>query len=103
MRAFDLTPLFRSSVGYDRLSRLMDSASRVDEAQLAYPPYNIEQAGEDSPRGHLAEEPVDPGDHLGRRRRPRVALQLGAHGGLQARGEQGRGDALAPDVTDGKG
>jgi len=48
MRSFDLTPLFRSSVGYDRLSRLMDSAARIDEAQLAYPPYNIEQASEDS-------------------------------------------------------
>jgi molecular chaperone IbpA len=54
MRTFDLTPLFRSSVGYDRLSRLMDSALRVDEAQLAYPPYNIEQAGEDSYRITMA-------------------------------------------------
>lgn len=54
MRTFDLTPLFRSSVGYDRLSRLMDSASRVDEAQLAYPPYNIEQADEDSYRITMA-------------------------------------------------
>nr|WP_298687488.1 Hsp20 family protein [uncultured Dongia sp.] len=54
MRTFDLTPLFRSSVGYDRLSRLMDSASRVDEAQLAYPPYNIEQASEDSYRITMA-------------------------------------------------
>jgi len=54
MRTFDLTPLFRSSVGYDRLSRLMDSASRVDEAQLAYPPYNIEQAGEESYRITMA-------------------------------------------------
>ena len=54
MRSFDLTPLFRSSVGYDRLSRLMDSALRVDEAQLAYPPYNIEQASEDSYRITMA-------------------------------------------------
>ena len=54
MRTFDLTPLFRSSVGFDRLSRLMDSAARVDEAQLAYPPYNIEQASEDSYRITMA-------------------------------------------------
>lgn len=54
MRSFDLTPLFRSSIGYDRLSRLMDSAQRVDEAQLAYPPYNIEQASEDSYRITMA-------------------------------------------------
>lgn len=54
MRSFDLTPLFRSSIGYDRLSRLMDTALRVDEAQLAYPPYNIEQASEDDYRITMA-------------------------------------------------
>lgn len=54
MRTFDLTPLFRSSVGYDRLSRLVDSAQRIDDAQLAYPPYNIEQASEDSYRITMA-------------------------------------------------
>lgn len=54
MRTFDLTPLFRSSIGYDRLSRLMDSALRTDDAQFSYPPYNIEQAGEDSYRITMA-------------------------------------------------
>jgi molecular chaperone IbpA len=54
MRTFDLTPLFRSSVGYDRVSRLMDSALRIDEAQLAYPPYNIEQSSEDAYRITMA-------------------------------------------------
>lgn len=54
MRTFDLSPLFRSSVGYDRISRLMDAASRADEAQLSYPPYNIEQDGEDSYRITMA-------------------------------------------------
>ncbi len=54
MRSYDLSPLFRSSVGFDRLSRLVDSASRVDEAQLAYPPYNIEQSGEDAYRITMA-------------------------------------------------
>jgi molecular chaperone IbpA len=54
MRNYDLSPLFRSSIGFDRLSRLMDSALRTDEAQLSYPPYNIEQAGEDSYRITMA-------------------------------------------------
>jgi molecular chaperone IbpA len=54
MRTYDLSPLFRSSVGFDRLSRLMDAASRTDEGQLSYPPYNIEQAGEDSYRITMA-------------------------------------------------
>ena len=54
MRTLDLSPLFRSSIGYDRLSRLMDAAQRTDEAQLSYPPYNIEQDGEDSYRITMA-------------------------------------------------
>ena len=54
MRTFDLSPLFRSSVGFDRLSRLMDAAARVDESALAYPPYNIERTGEDTYRITMA-------------------------------------------------
>jgi molecular chaperone IbpA len=54
MRTFDLSPLFRSTVGFDRLSRLMDAAARVDESALAYPPYNIERTGEDTYRITMA-------------------------------------------------
>lgn len=54
MRSFDLSPLFRSSVGFDHLSRLMDAAARVDESALAYPPYNIERTGEDTYRVTMA-------------------------------------------------
>jgi molecular chaperone IbpA len=45
MNTFDFTPLFRSTVGFDRLTRLLES--RLDEG-VSYPPYNIEQTGEDS-------------------------------------------------------
>jgi molecular chaperone IbpA len=54
MRTFDLSPLFRSTVGFDRMSQLLDSALRADEAQLSYPPYNIEKTGEDSYRITMA-------------------------------------------------
>ncbi|MBL9033262.1 MAG: Hsp20 family protein [Rhodospirillaceae bacterium] len=54
MRSFDLSPLFRSSVGFDHLSRLMDAAARVDESALAYPPYNIERTGDDTYRITMA-------------------------------------------------
>jgi molecular chaperone IbpA len=50
MQTFDLSPLFRSTVGFDRLTRLLDSAGRLDESAYSYPPYNIEQTGEDSYR-----------------------------------------------------
>ena len=45
--AFDLSPLFRTSIGFDRMSRLLDSAARVEDSALSYPPYNIAQVGED--------------------------------------------------------
>ena len=54
MRTYDLSPLFRSTVGFDRLSRLMDSALRGEETAPAYPPYNIERTGEDTYRISMA-------------------------------------------------
>ncbi|MEI9986260.1 MAG: Hsp20 family protein [Aliidongia sp.] len=54
MRNYDLSPLFRSTVGFDRLARLVDGATRVDDASLGYPPYNIEKLGEDSYRVTMA-------------------------------------------------
>lgn len=51
---FDLTPLFRSTVGFDHLSRMLDTAMRTDEAALSYPPYNIEKLGEDNYRITMA-------------------------------------------------
>ena len=46
MDRFDFSPLFRSTIGFDRLTRLVDAATRVDSAAVAYPPYNIEKTGE---------------------------------------------------------
>ena len=42
MTAFDYSPLFRSTIGFDRLTRLADAAARGDGA-ATYPPYNIEK------------------------------------------------------------
>jgi molecular chaperone IbpA len=54
MDRFDLSPLFRSTIGFDRLTRLVDAATRVDSAAVAYPPYNIEKTGEDAYRLTMA-------------------------------------------------
>jgi molecular chaperone IbpA len=51
MRSYDFAPLFRSSVGFDRLAQLMDSAR--DDVP-SYPPYNIERTGEDQYRITMA-------------------------------------------------
>ncbi len=48
MRGFDLTPLYRSTVGFDRMFSLLDNA--FDGQAQSYPPYNIERTGEDAYR-----------------------------------------------------
>lgn len=53
MREYDLTPLYRSAIGFDRLANLIDSASRNDN-QPSYPPYNIELVGENEYRITMA-------------------------------------------------
>ncbi len=50
MRPFDLSPLFRASVGFDNLTRVLDAATRLDDSHIAYPPYNIAKAGENAYR-----------------------------------------------------
>jgi molecular chaperone IbpA len=54
MERFDFSPLFRSTIGFDRLTRLVDAATRVDNTAVAYPPYNIERTGEDAYRLTMA-------------------------------------------------
>lgn len=54
MRTVDFSPLFRSTIGFDRMSRLLDSAFETAEHVDNYPPYNIEKAGEDAYRLTLA-------------------------------------------------
>ncbi len=54
MRTFDLTPLFRSTVGFDRLAALLDTAGRLDDQSFSYPPYNIEKLSDDEYRITMA-------------------------------------------------
>jgi molecular chaperone IbpA len=54
MRTFDLTPLYRTTVGFDRLASLLDQVMTADPGQNGYPPYNIEKTGDDAYRITLA-------------------------------------------------
>lgn len=54
MRHFDLAPLYRSTVGFDRLASLIDSMNSVGGDAPAYPPYNIERKGENEYRITMA-------------------------------------------------
>ena len=53
MRTFDLSPLFRSTVGFDRLADMLDSVAQYDSG-VSYPPYNIERTDENHYRITLA-------------------------------------------------
>jgi len=50
MRTFDLAPLYRSTVGFDRLFSLLDQVSGFEGNGSTYPPYNIERTGENAYR-----------------------------------------------------
>ena len=54
MRNMDLTPLYRASVGFDRIADLMDRALTSEVAAPTYPPYNIEKTGENAYRISIA-------------------------------------------------
>jgi molecular chaperone IbpA len=53
MRQFDLSPLYRNTVGFDRLFSMLDQLVSVDAAP-SYPPYNIERTGENAYRISVA-------------------------------------------------
>ena len=59
MNALNLSPLFRTAIGFDRLARLMDTAAASD---TSYPPYNIERTGDDSYRLTMAVAGFGPED-----------------------------------------
>jgi len=54
MRGYDLTPLLRSSVGFDRMASLLDTLAHGDDGAAGYPPYNIEKLSEDDYRITMA-------------------------------------------------
>jgi len=54
MRTFDLAPLYRSTVGFDRMFSMLDQLDGVEGSVSGYPPYNIERTAENAYRISLA-------------------------------------------------
>ena len=54
MRSYDLSPLFRSTIGFDRWADLFEAANRVNPSASTFPPYNIEKRGDDAYRITMA-------------------------------------------------
>jgi molecular chaperone IbpA len=60
MRAYDLAPFYRSTVGFDRLFSLLDQTT--SDGSPGYPPYNIERTGENTYRISVAVSGFAPGE-----------------------------------------
>ena len=54
MRTFDLTPLYRATVGFDQIADLLDRTIASETGNATYPPYNIEKTDDDAWRISLA-------------------------------------------------
>ena len=54
MRAFDFAPLYRSTVGFDRMFSVLDQLGGMEASAPTYPPYNIERASENAYRISVA-------------------------------------------------
>jgi molecular chaperone IbpA len=61
MTTVDFAPLFRTAIGFDRLARLVDTATSAQGVQ-SYPPYNIEKTADDSYRLTMAVAGFSPED-----------------------------------------
>ena len=58
----DLAPLYRATVGFDRIADMMDRALASDGSAQTYPPYNIEKTADDAYRISIAVAGFGPGD-----------------------------------------
>lgn len=106
MRNFDLAPLYRATVGFDRIADLMDRAL-VGETTTAYPPYNIEKTAESAYRisiavagfaaDELGVEVKDNTLHVSARKAPETTERAYLHRGIATRAFERR-FALADHV-----
>jgi len=107
MRGFDFAPLYRATVGFDRIADLMDRALSADVTQPSYPPYNIEKTAEDAYRISIAVAGFTPDElsvevkegalHVAARKAPEAAEKTYLHRGIATRAFERR-FALADHV-----
>ncbi len=107
MRNFDLAPLYRATVGFDRIADLMDRALSADVTQTTYPPYNIEKTAEDAYRISIAVAGFSPDElsvevkdgalHVTARKAPEAEGKTYLHRGIATRAFERR-FALADHV-----
>ncbi|ABA80199.1 Hsp20 family protein [Rhodobacter sphaeroides] len=107
MRSYDFSPLYRATVGFDRIADLMDRVMTSEVAQPTYPPYNIEKTAENAYRISIAVAGFTPDElavevkentlHVGARKAADEAERTYLHRGIATRAFERR-FALADHV-----
>src|SRR5580704_1929901 len=90
MRTFDFAPLYRSTVGFDRMFSMLDQLGGVEGSMPSYPPYNIERASENAYRISVAVAGFTEADLSIETKENRLTIR----GEKQANGEEGASDVL---------
>jgi len=94
MRTFDLAPLYRSTVGFDRLFNLFDQAAGHDGAP-GYPPYNIERTGDNAYRITVAVAGFSEADLKIEAKENTLTIR----GDKQAKSEETKGEVLYQGIA----
>jgi molecular chaperone IbpA len=95
MRTFDFAPLYRSTVGFDRLFSLLDQAAGYDSTTPSYPPYNIERTGENAYRISLAVAGFSEADLSIEAKESTLTIR----GAKQEKADEGKGEVLYQGIA----
>src|SRR6266508_5939990 len=96
MRAFDFAPLYRSTVGFDRMFSMLDQLDGVEGSVSAYPPYNIERSGENAFRISVAVAGFTDADLSIETKENRLTIR----GEKQTNNEEKAGDVLYKGIAE---
>jgi molecular chaperone IbpA len=95
MRTFDFAPLYRSTVGFDRMFSMLDQLDSVEGSVSSYPPYNIERTGENAYRISVAVAGFTDADLAIETKENRLTIR----GEKQANDEERTGDVLYQGIA----
>jgi molecular chaperone IbpA len=95
MRTFDLAPLYRSTVGFDRLFSMLDGF----DAAPGYPPYNIERTGENAYRISVAVAGFGENDLSIEAKENTLTIRGGKEVNKEAKDEKNSGEVLYQGIA----
>jgi molecular chaperone IbpA len=96
MRTFDFAPLYRSTVGFDRMFSVLDQLDGLEGSVPSYPPYNIERNGENAFRISVAVAGFTNADLSIETKENTLTI----HGEKQATDEEKRSDVLYKGIAE---